>query len=77
MDQRASAGVARCFGDVPRSIDVDRLHLPAEHADEVDDRAGAIDGTADAFGIGDVRLDETELADLAQRLDELGVARVA
>ena len=55
---------------------MDRLHLAAEHADEVDDRAGVLDRTPDAGSVGDVRLDETELADLAERLDEISVARI-
>ena len=56
---------------------MDGLHPAAEDSDEVDDRGGAIDRTPDAGWLGDVRLDESELADLAQRLDEIGVARIA
>ncbi len=77
MDQRPSAGIARRFGDVSSAVDVNRFHLAAEDADKVHDCARAVDDTPHAVRISDVRLDETELADLAERLDEIGIARIA
>src|SRR5438067_7470680 len=77
MDQRPGSGGARGLGDITRPIDVDGLHLAAEHADKVDYRLGVLDGAADTRGVGYVGLDEAELPDLAQRLDEIGVARIA
>ena len=51
--------------------------MALEHADEVDDRGRSIDRAGDAVGVVDVGADEAQLADLAQRLDEVSEARLA
>ena len=77
MDQRLSAKLPRSFGNIAGAIDMDLLHFGSEHAAEVHDRARAMDRAADALSIGDVRYFEAELADLAERLDDIGLARIA
>ena len=69
--------VARGLGDVPRAVDMDGVHVLSNDAGEVDHRAGALDRPRDAVAVGDVGADEAELADLAERLDVVGVARLA
>jgi hypothetical protein len=56
---------------------MDAAHLRAEHAGEVDGRAGAMKREPDAGGIAEIGGDGTELPDLRQRLDGIGLARVA
>ena len=52
-------------------------HRPAEDAAQIDDGSGALDRLAHAHRIGDIRLREAELANLAERLDDVGRARIA
>ncbi len=56
---------------------MDPLHLRAEQPAQVHHRAGAVHGVADRSRIGDVGTFEAELPDLAERLDEEGLARIA
>jgi hypothetical protein len=76
MDQGLRPRGPSRLGDVARPVDMDAMHFAPEHAAQIDDRARALSRAADAVGIGDVGFDEAELADLAKRLDEEGLARI-
>ena len=60
-----------------RAVDMDRLELALEDADEVDHRVAALDRAPHLIGVAYVGGDELGLAEPAQRLEEIGLARVA
>src|SRR5829696_9941300 len=76
MDEGLGSAVASGFGDVARALHMDSVHV-LERTREVDHRACPLDGPADALPVRSLGADEPELADLAQRLDVVGVARLA
>jgi hypothetical protein len=77
MDHRGRAFFGGGFCQMARAIDMDRVHLPTEYTAQVDDRGRTMNCSANAFRIGDVGPDEAELPDLAERLDDIGLARIA
>ncbi len=77
VDERARACLARRLGDVARTLDVGPVHRAAEDAAQVDDGGRALDRVFDAAGVHDVGDFETELPDLRERLDAVGLTRVA
>ena len=77
VDERTRPGLLRRFGDVASATDMDGRHLAPEHPDEVDRGGRAVERPPNRLLVGDVGFNEAELADLAQGLDEIAVARVA
>src|SRR4051812_6816168 len=77
MDERLGAGAFGCLGNVPRAIDMNRLHLAPEYADEVHRGDRPVERAPDVVRIGDVGSDEAELPDRTERLDCVGAARIA
>src|SRR5690349_21752854 len=77
MDERGCAPGLRRRRGKARSGNVDPVEVALEHADQVDDRVGPSDRPLDRPGIAHVGLDESDLPDLAQRLQEIGLARIA
>jgi len=77
MHECPSSGIASGIADMAGAIDMDAAHPASEHPAEIDDRARAMDGGPNAVRVGDVRRLRAELADLAQGLDDVGLARIA
>ena len=50
MDERVRTGLARGLRHGARAIDMDRLHLAAHHADQIDDRIGPSTARATVSG---------------------------
>ena len=47
MDQRPGAGLLGRRGDLARAFGLERFEVALEHADQVDDRVGALDRPGD------------------------------
>src|SRR5436853_4942501 len=77
MDHRRCAGVACRFGNVPGAMDMDGTHCLPEGTAKVDGGGRPSKRVAYGIGFGDVGPDEAELADLAERLDDIGLPRIA
>jgi len=77
VDQRPGGTFARGFSDVAGTIDMHAAHLRAEHAAEVHHGRRAINRAPDALCIRYIGRDETELPDLAERLNDIRLFRIA
>ncbi len=77
MDERVRTGLARGLRHGARAVDMDRLHLAAHHADQIDDRIGPLDRARHRVRPGDVGRHELGLAQSALRAQEIGLARIA
>src|SRR5436190_12804183 len=76
VHERPRACLVCRFSNVARALDVDALHGLAEDAAEIDHGGRSTDSAVNAGAVGDIRLDEPELANLAERLDHVGMARI-
>jgi len=56
---------------------MDGAHGLSESTTEIDGGACSAERVSDGIAISDVGPDETELADLSQRLDDIGLPRIA
>src|SRR5687768_11705109 len=77
MDQRARPGGRRRLGDVPGAVHMEALEVALQDSDQVDHRACAGDGALDARALANIGGNELELADPAERLEEVGAAGIA
>ncbi len=77
MHQRPGARRGGGLGDVARALDMDKVHLAGEDADQIDHRVTAGDSAADGIGLGDVGRDKLGLAEAAQWLHKKGALGVA
>jgi hypothetical protein len=77
VHKRLRARLARSLGDVTGALDMDPGHAAAENAAKIHDSGGTLDRVPDAVEVRDVGIFEAEPTNLAERLDEVGVAPVA
>jgi len=73
VDERSGSRIASGFCDIASAIDMDGSHLGTENAAKVHDRASASNRMADAFGVTHVSRNESELTNLTQWLDRIGL----
>ena len=77
VNQRLGTGCSGGLGDIGCALSIDGFDRTAQHGNEVHDRISTVDGQLDAVWTSDVGRCELQLPHLAQRLEEIGLFRVA